>query len=317
MRTMVDFDAAVPFALPMTDGAVRVGALLEGPQGWGEFSPPEDAPDDRLARWLTMATEPGTVGWPDPVRGRVAVSVPVPLVIAEHARRLVADSGCAAADVVVDGGAAASADDDARLAAVRDALGPDGAIRVRPVRPWDVETAVAAVPRLAAAAGGLQFVLRPCMTLAESAALRQRVDVAVAMPAWLASADDPGLRGAADVAVLAVGALGGVRRALRHAERHDLPCVVVSTVESSIGLAAGLALAGALPDVPFACDLGTRLLLTDDVVADARSLRPADGWLPVAPMPSAPDADALRRTAASDAQAAQVLRRLRIARDAS
>jgi len=46
-----------------------------------------------------------------------------------------------------------------------------------------------------------------------------------------------------------------------------------------IGLAAGLALAAALPDLPFACGLGTAPLLAGDVVADP--LVPEGGVLPV------------------------------------
>ena len=84
---------------------------------------------------------------------------------------------------------------------------------------------------------------------------------------------------AADIAVLKVQPLGGVRACLRIAEDIGLPVVVSSAVESSIGIAAGVALAAALPDLPYACGLATVQLLTDDVVADP--LLPVDGALPV------------------------------------
>jgi O-succinylbenzoate synthase len=57
-------------------------------------------------------------------------------------------------------------------------------------------------------------------------------------------------------------------------------------VETSVGLAAGLALAGALPELDFACGLGTLALLTTDVVA--LPYRPVDGWLPVPSTPPEP-----------------------------
>jgi O-succinylbenzoate synthase len=75
---------------------------------------------------------------------------------------------------------------------------------------------------------------------------------------------------------------------------------VSSTHETSIGLAAGLAVAGALPELPFACALGTRLLMSGDVVSAARSLVPVDGCLPVAPMPPAPDDELVARYALTD-----------------
>jgi O-succinylbenzoate synthase len=64
---------------------------------------------------------------------------------------------------------------------------------------------------------------------------------------------------------------------------------------SSVGIAAGLALAGILPDIGFAGELATARLLTGDVVSPGRRLIPVDGYLPVAPMPAAPDASGLER----------------------
>ena len=84
---------------------------------------------------------------------------------------------------------------------------------------------------------------------------------------------------AADVAVLKVQPLGGVRACLRIAEDIGLPVVVSSALETSVGIAAGVALAAALPELPFACGLATVQLLTDDPVAE--SLLPVDGALPV------------------------------------
>jgi O-succinylbenzoate synthase len=63
------------------------------------------------------------------------------------------------------------------------------------------------------------------------------------------------------------------------AEAHGLPCVVSSALESSVGIAAGVALAAALPELPFACGLATVALLADDVTSSP--LLPVDGALPV------------------------------------
>jgi len=43
---------------------------------------------------------------------------------------------------------------------------------------------------------------------------------------------------------------------------------VSSAVDTSVGLAAGVALAAALPHLPYACGLGTMSLLAGDVTAD-------------------------------------------------
>jgi O-succinylbenzoate synthase len=304
MRTLIDFEHARAFAIPALNRSggtsIREGMLLEGPQGWGEFSP---FGDDDAAAWLTAATEPGTVGWPDTFRGRVPVSVTVPAVDPAAAHELVSRSGCGTADVVVANRPDSLGDDIARLEAVRDALGRRGAVRCIAHGAWDVDTGARAIGALARAAGGLEYVQDPCRSIEDLAAVRLKVDVRVAVDMANHLTDDArtgGLTNAADVVVLKSGPLGGVRRALRVGERIGLPCVVSSALETSVGLAAGLALAGALPELPFACGLGTRLWMSGDVVNAARSLVPVDGYLPVAPTPPAPDGELVAKYALTD-----------------
>src|SRR5690606_24687287 len=177
-----------------------------------------------------------------------------------------------------------------RVEAVREALGDEGRIRVDANGAWDVDTAVTQIGELSRAAGGLEYVEQPCATVDELIAVRGRVDVPIAADESIRLATDPlevARRGAADIAVIKVGPLAGVWHALRIAEECGLPVVVSSAVDTSVGLAAGLALAGALPDLPYACGLGTASLLTGDVVA--RSLIPTQGLLPVMPYSPAPD----------------------------
>lgn len=309
MKTWIDFDTAPVFAVPLTDPVdgetTCEGTLIEGPQGWGEFSPPAGCDERQAARWLTAAIEVGTVGWPDPVRGRVPVAVTVPSVDPARARTIVADSGCRTAAVRVAEHPGSLAADIARLEAVRDALGAAGAIRCDAAGGWDVEGAAVAIPALERAAGGLEFVEQPCAGLEEVAAVRRLVDVPIAVDQSIRGAADPlrlALADAADVIVLTIAALGGVRRALRIAEGCGLPAVVACGVQSSIGISGGLALAGVLPDSGYAHTLGGALLLAGDVVSDGRSLIPVDGHCPVAPMPPAPDPDRLRRFSVTDPQ---------------
>jgi o-succinylbenzoate synthase len=307
VNTLIDFDDAHVFGIPLIAQfggvSIREGMLIEGPQGWGEFSPFDSCDDREAARWLTAAIEGGTVGWPDPLRGRVPVAVTVPAVDPGRAYTIAAESGCRTADVVVADRGGSLSEDVARVEAVRDALGPGGAIRCDANAMWTVDTAVRAITALTTAAGELEYVEQPCPTIEELAAVRRKVDVRIAADESIRFAEDPlrtSLADAADVAVLVCGPLGGVRRALRVAETCGLPCVVSSALETSIGLASGLALAGALPELRFACGLGTRSLLAGDVVAEPRSLLPVDGYLPVAPMPAQPDPELIERYAVTD-----------------
>jgi O-succinylbenzoate synthase len=129
---------------------------------------------------------------------------------------------------------------------------------------------------------GLEYAEQPCATLAELAELRRRVAVPLAADESIRRAEDPlavRAAGAADIVVLKAQPLGGVRAALRVAQACGLPVVVSSAVESSVGLAAGVALAAALPELPYDCGLATMSLLAGDVTAE--SLAGRDGALPV------------------------------------
>jgi O-succinylbenzoate synthase len=280
---------AIPLHNRFRGITVREGVLLPGPAGWGEFCPFADYSDADSVPWLQAAVEASEVGWPTPVRDRVEVNTTVPVVGPEKAYELVRASGCRTAKVKVADPRSSLADDCDRVAAVRDALGPGGAIRVDANTAWDVDTAVRAIAELDKAAGGLEYAEQPCPSIDDLAAVRRRVSVRIAADESIRRAEDPlkvAVAGAADIAVLKVSPLGGVRRALEVAEACGLPCVVSSAVETSVGLAAGLALAGALPELEFACGLGTISLLDGDVCADP--LSPVGGYLPVPRRPPEP-----------------------------
>jgi o-succinylbenzoate synthase len=273
---------SIPLTIRFRGITVREGMLIEGPAGWGEFCPFADYDDRESVPWLATAREAAEEGWPEPVRDRIPVNCIVPVVAPQRAQEIVRASGCTTAKVKVADRPGSLAEDLERVAAVRDALGPGGAIRVDANAVWQVDEAVAAIRVLDRAAGGLQYVEQPCATIDELAAVRRRVDVPVAADESIRRAEDPlrvALAEAADIAVIKCAPLGGVRRALAVAEASGLPCVVSSALETSVGMAAELALAGALPRLDMACGLGTGALLTTDVVAEP--FTPRDGWLPV------------------------------------
>jgi o-succinylbenzoate synthase len=299
--------APVVFAIPLRTRfrgiTTREGILFSGPAGWGEFSPFWDYPAAGCRPWLRAAREATDEGWPAAVRDRVPVNVTVPAVGPEHAAAVVrASRGCRTAKVkVAEPGHPVNEDID-RVAAVRDALGPAGHVRVDANGAWDVDTAVSTIKLLDAAAGGLEYVEQPCRSLEELAAVRRGVEVRIAADESIRRAADPlriALADAADVAVLKVQPLGGVRACLEIAERCGLPVVVSSALETSIGIAAGVALAAALPELPYACGLATVQLLEGDVVAD--SLLPIDGFLPVRRVaPDAAKVDVVRADVAAE-----------------
>lgn len=288
----------------------REGVLIQGPAGWGEFSPFLEYPTEVAAPWLLAAREAADEGWPEPLRLTVPVNVTVPAVPPDHAATIVLDSaGCRTAKIKVAEPGQSPGEDLARVEAVRDALGPSGLIRVDANGAWSVDEALRLIPQLDRAAGGLEYVEQPCASVEDLAAVRRRTHVLIAADESIRRAEDPyRVRDleAADIAVLKVQPLGGVRACLRIAEDIGMPVVVSSALETSVGIAAGVALAAALPELPHACGLATVQLLTDDVTVFP--LLPLDGELAVT-LPEVDEAG-LTRTAASPERVAHWTRRL-------
>ncbi|MFT4216650.1 MAG: o-succinylbenzoate synthase [Micropruina sp.] len=263
----------------------RSGIVLQGAAGWGEWSPFPEYTRPEIDAWWRAALEAAEVGWPAPVRSRVPVNSIVPAVDAERAGAFALAGGCRTAKVKVAERGQSLADDMARVEAVRDALGASGRVRIDANGAWDVDEAVRALRALARF--DLEYAEQPCAGVEELAELRVRlarsgVDVPVAADESIRRSGDPeqvAALDAADVAVLKVQPLGGVRACLELAERLAMPVVVSSALESSVGIAAGVALAAALPELPYACGLNTVALLARDVTD--RPLAAVDGAIEV------------------------------------
>lgn len=279
---------SIPMRVPFRGVAHREAALVQGPAGWGEFSPFLEYAPQEASRWLASAIEAAWQGWPAPVRDRVPVNATVPAVSAEEVAGVLARyDGCRTVKVKVAERGQSLADDVCRVAAVRDVMGADARIRVDANGGWDVEQAVTALGALAAY--GLEYAEQPCasveqLTQLRIALVRKGIDVLIAADESIRKAEDP-LRvvreQAADIIVVKVAPLGGVRRALDIAQACGLPTVVSSALDTSVGIAAGAALAAALPALPYACGLATVELLADDVARP--SVVPVDGSIGVGP----------------------------------
>lgn len=286
-------DRVHAWSIPMTTRfrgiTERDGLLLHGPAGWSELSPFWDYVAAESATWLRAALADATEERPDPLREEIEVNATIPVVPAVLAHRIATVGGARTAKVKVADPTSTLVEDAERLEAVRDALGPDAHLRIDANAAWSLEQAQEALPVLERAAGGLEYAEQPCASLEDLAVLRRTLGIRIAADESVRRAEDP-LRvaraEAADVLVMKVQPLGGVRRCLELAEQAGLPVVVSSALESSVGLSAGLALAAALPELPHASGLATATLLTGDLVEEP--LRAQGGMLPVARPEPAP-----------------------------
>jgi len=274
-------------ALPLTTRfrgvEVREAMLIEGPAGWTEFSPFLEYDDDEAAVWLAAALEFGWLPAPPPRRDTVAVNATVPAVAADRVGAVLARfDGCRTAKVKVAEPGQVLGDDIARVRAVREAMGPEGRVRIDANGGWNLDEAEHALHALAEF--DLEYAEQPCASVSELAELRRRIGymgIPIAADESVRKADDPiavARAGAADLIVIKAQPLGGVARALSIVAEAGLPAVVSSALDTSIGLAMGVALAAALPELDYDCGLGTASLFAADVAAPP--LRPVRGLLP-------------------------------------
>jgi len=269
----------------LTEHRLRIGdravTLLQGPAGWGECSPLRGYPSDP-AVCRAAAEAAACDGFPAPVRDTIPVNALVdgPFLVQEIRRY-------PAVKVKVRDAAGI-----ALVAAVREAVGPAMPIRVDANGTWAVDLAIEMIARLARY--DLEFVEQPVASIDDLARVRRAVAVPIAADECIRSLDDARAvrsAGAADLIVLKQQPLGGVRAALDVYDVVGVPAVVTSMMETSVGIAAGVALAAALPELPYACGLATLGALAGDVTRSP--LVPVDGAIAVRAV--TPDADLLAR----------------------
>ena len=268
----------------------REVALFEGPHGWGEFSPFLEYSYEESVPWLLSAVEAAFVRPPMQIRERIQVNATMTAIDdpVEIAQILGAFDGTCVVKIKVGGDTTA---DLARIARVRE-LRPQARIRLDVNGLWSVEQAQKFLDRV----GELEYIEQPCSTLSELRELKLRTNVKIAGDEVIRKAKNPldiHLAGAIDVLMLKVAPLGGINRALEIAKHHGIPVAVSSALESAVGISHGLKLASALPELDYACGLGTGALLAVDV----SELKIVDGMMQVSDV--IPDPAALIKYAAS------------------
>jgi O-succinylbenzoate synthase len=259
-------------ALPMKTNfrgiSIREVALIKGSHGWGEFSPFLEYDDAESAPWLASAIEAATTLKPQLYRSSVAVNGTIP---ATNDKKVIDDlitsySGAKTYKVKVGDNLS---EDIVRLARIR-SLGRKVNIRIDVNGLWSVEQALTNLYAFYENVGPFEYVEQPCATLDELRELKSkiRIPLKIAVDEVIRKSPDPfalDLQGAADIVMLKVQPLGGIKRAHAIAEHHKLPIVVSSALESAVGIKYGLELAASFKEMNFDCGFGTGSLLAADV----------------------------------------------------
>ncbi|MEP6478240.1 MAG: o-succinylbenzoate synthase [Rhodoglobus sp.] len=270
---------------------VREALLVEGPNGWTEFSPFVEYDDLEASAWLAAAIDFGWGTLPPPLRDSIRVNATLPAVgPADVTAILERYAGCRTVKVKVAEPGQTVADDVARVAATRDFLGPDGRIRIDANGGWTLDEAERAIHSLAEY--DLEYAEQPCASVEDLWEIRQRVKymgIPIAADESVRKAADPlrvARHEAADILVIKAQPLGGISRALDIVREAGLPVVISSALDTSVGIAMGAHLAASVPELWYDCGLGTAALLSADVT-DA-PLTPADGAIPVRRVDASP-----------------------------
>jgi L-Ala-D/L-Glu epimerase len=177
-------------------------------------------------------------------------------------------------------------EDEARVAAVRDAIGPHALLRVDANAAWTVVEAIQRIRRLSAY--GLEFVEQPCATLEDMAEVRAECGVRIAADESVQTAADAQAAAdarACDVITVKLASMGGVsaaRAAIETARQAGIEPYVSSTLDGPWGIAAGLQLAAA-EAIEMHCGLATLALFDAELAAALPA--PAGGRMAVPPGP--------------------------------
>jgi O-succinylbenzoate synthase len=247
---------------------IREVALFQGEAGWGEFSPFLEYQPRECVPWLQSAIEAATKQWPELKRSKVKVNGTIPALNDPNEIEQIVETFPGVNTFKVKVGDNLS-EDIARLAKVR-ALRPNAKLRIDVNGSWNVATAVTSLLAIYENIGVIEYVEQPCQSVEELRELKAKlkVNIPIAGDEVLRKSADPfkvDLSGAVDILALKVQPLGGIPRAQKLAQHHNLPIVVSSALESAVGISHGLALAASFNEMNFDCGVATGSLLSANV----------------------------------------------------
>jgi O-succinylbenzoate synthase len=267
--------------------------LFEGPNGWAEWSPFLEYPDEEAAVWLAAAIEFAYGAMPEVRREVIPVNATLPAVATDQVEKVLSRFGSFSTVKIKVAEKGQDLNEDLqRVWAVRAAY-PDARIRLDANGGYSVEQAMAVAGSMVENGVPLDYLEQPVSTIAEMAELRIKLaqaGIGVGSHANIMIAADESVRKvsdpmavvqaqAADILVLKAAPLGGITRVMSIAAEAGLPVVISSALESSVGLSMGAHLAAALPELQFDCGLATASLLAGDVTREP--LIPVDGFVEV------------------------------------
>lgn len=284
---------AVPFRVPFRGVTCREVMFLRGSNRVGEWSAFPEYSDQASARWLAMAleqaSEPGLPGG-GASQEPIPVNATFPALAAEKIPGWWQKfPGAKSAKMKVAEPSDSLKADMTRVEAVRKTIGDETALRLDANGRWSIDKAEEALLQLSEFS--VDYVEQPVATIDEMVQLKKRLEgsgirlAADELIRETSSLEEVISAGAADVAVLKVSPLGGIRPTLelaRRAHAGGLQVVLSSALETSIGLSWGIRAAATIrQELQSLSDAGlaTSVFFKQDVVSNP--IHVTDGTVPV------------------------------------
>jgi O-succinylbenzoate synthase len=259
---------ALPLSTNFRGVSFREVALFEGPAGWSEFSPFIEYDSRESSIWLKAALEGAMTAAPTKLREGIEINATLPNTEVENLKDLLSKfPGCKTVKIKIND---FKKDRELLIEVLR--LIPDAYFRLDVNGQWVYEEAVENIINYEKEFDGkIDYFEQPCLKIKDLIELRKNTESKIAVDESIRkhlNQDLSILKKFADIAVIKWAPSGGISAALELIEKIDLPVVISSALESSIGISHGLSLAQSTPNLYGACGLGTAALFKSDITSN-------------------------------------------------
>ncbi len=256
---------ALPLSTNFRGLSVREMVLFEGPVGWSEFSPFIEYENREAAIWLKAALDSAENQPPKKIREGIEINATLPNVSTGEVKNLLTKfPGCKTIKIKIN-----DFQRDQELLAESLNYVPDAKFRLDVNGQWNLDQAIENLKNYEKSFGEkIDYVEQPCTEVTDLLELRDKTNIKIAIDESIRknlSQNYALLKEVADIAVIKWAPAGGITSALELIEKIDLPVVISSALESSIGISHGLSLAQSVSNLYGACGLGTTAFFKSDV----------------------------------------------------
>ena len=277
---------SLPMWINFRGNNFREVALINGPNGWGEFGAFLEYKPFEAIHWLISGLEAAYQVFPKINRKFIPINATIPTISVNYIPKVLTKFPEIYTTKVKVAKLGGKISDDIMRINVTQTYTP--LIRLDANGGWTANQANIATSALTSN-GPLEYIEQPCPSLKELNKFRSKIQVPIAIDEFIRKNKNPIdiiKSSLIDLAILKVAPLGGVSRLLNIASKISIPVIISSALDSAIGISTGLRAAASLPKLHYACGLGTSRFFIEDI---ASIPSPTEGYLtaePVTPDPA-------------------------------